>query len=145
MTLFARRPGLPEAIDYSVIDEHTVIHGEITTQGTIRVDGRLEGQLHRADTLIVGRTGSIVGDVEAREVIVAGAVDGNILADVRVEIQPTGSVHGDVRASVMRLDEGGTVNGRVAIMAQSEAQSEQAAADIPRLDLARSRVPALPG
>ena len=141
MTLFARRPGIPEATGYSVIDEHTVISPRITTQGTIRIDGRLEGQLHRADTLIVGRTGSIVGDVEAREVIVAGAVDGNILADLRVEIQPTGSVRGDVQASIMRLEEGGTVNGHVAIA----AQSEQTAGDIPRLDLARNRVPALPG
>lgn len=141
MTLFARRSALPEATGYSVVDEHTVIHGEITTQGTIRIDGRLEGQLHRADTLIVGRTGCIVGDVEAREVIVAGTVDGNILADLRIEIQPTGSVRGDVRASTMRLDEGGAVNGHVAIV----SQAENANADIPRLERARNRTAALPG
>lgn len=141
MTLFARRSALPEATGYSVVDEHTVIQGEITTQGTIRIDGRLEGQLHRADTLIVGRTGRIVGDVEAREVIVAGTVDGNILADLRIEIQPTGSVRGDVRASAMRLDEGGAVNGHVAIVSQAESAN----ADIPRLEMARNRATALPG
>lgn len=147
MPLFARRTGLPEATGYSVVDEHTVINGEITSQGTIRVDGRIEGRLHRADTLIVGRTGTVVGDVEAREVVVAGAVQGNILADLRVEIQATGAVHGDLRAAVMRLDEGGTMNGHVAIAAGREnvESLEAASPEIRRLELARSHVPALPG
>ncbi|HVX40862.1 MAG TPA: polymer-forming cytoskeletal protein [Gemmatimonadaceae bacterium] len=141
MTLFARRTDLPPATAYSVVDEHTVIHGEIATEGTIRIDGRLDGRMHRADTLIVGRTGTIVGDIEAREVVVAGAVQGNILADGRVEVQPTGSIRGDVRAPVMRLEEGGTVQGHVVVV----AAAEPALAEIPRLELARNRTPALPG
>ncbi len=139
MPLFARRTR-PETTGYSVIDEHAVVHGEITSQGTIRIDGRIDGQLHRADTLIVGRTGSIAGDIEAREVVVAGAVEGNILAEMRVEIQPTGSVRGDITASAMHLAEGGAVTGHVAI-----ASREAAAPDIPRIEAARHRTPALPG
>src|SRR5438067_109076 len=44
MTLFARRQGLPDAAGYSVIDQQLVVRGEINTQGTIRVDGRLEAR-----------------------------------------------------------------------------------------------------
>src|SRR4051812_5660429 len=70
MSLFARRANLPEATGYSVVDEQLVIRGEITTEGTIRVDGCIEGRMHRAETLIVGASGVVIGDIEAREVVV---------------------------------------------------------------------------
>lgn len=115
MTLFARRAGLPEPTGYSVVDEQLVIRGEITTEGTIRIDGRIEGRVHRADTLIVGMKGVVTGDVEAREVITAGTIEGNIVADTRVEIQSTASVRGDIRSATMMLHEGGTIDGHVAV------------------------------
>jgi len=115
MSLFARRAPLPEPTGYSVIDEQLVIRGEITTEGTIRVDGRLEGRLHRADTLIVGANGVVTGDIEAREVNVAGTIEGNIVADARVEIQSSASVRGDIRSATLLLHEGSTLNGHVVI------------------------------
>ena len=115
MTLFARRAPLPEPTGYSVVDEQLVIRGEITTEGTVRVDGRIEGRLHRADTLIVGANGVVIGDIEAREVVVAGTIEGSLVADARVEIQASASVRGDIRAATMMLHEGGTVNGHVVV------------------------------
>ena len=115
MPIFARRSGIPAATGYSVVDEQLVIRGEIETQGTIRVDGRIEGRLHRADTFIVGTNGVVIGDIEAREVILAGSVEGNVVADVRIEIQATATVRGDVRSKAMQLYEGGTLQGHVIV------------------------------
>jgi len=136
MALFARRTALPGATSYSVIDEQLVIHGEIHTQGTVRVDGRLEGRLHRADTLVVGANGSVSGDIEAREVVVAGTIEGNIVANVRVEIQPTGTILGDIRATALMLHEGGSINGHVVV--DRTAKPVEGV----RLELARERTPA---
>jgi cytoskeletal protein CcmA (bactofilin family) len=130
MSLFARRANLPEATGYSVVDEQLVIRGELTTEGTIRVDGRIEGRMHRAETLIVGASGVVIGDIEAREVVVAGTIQGNIVADTRVEIQSTASVRGDIRSASMMLHEGGTVNGHVTV------DQQQSAVEAPRLELA---------
>jgi len=138
MALFARRGPLPEATGYSVVDEQLIIRGEVNTQGTIRVDGRIEGRLHKADTLIVGTNGVITGDVEAREVIVAGTVEGNVTADSRVEIQATASVRGDIRSTTMMLHEGGVVNGHLLIGRQEAAPEPR------RLELAADRAAALP-
>ena len=94
MTLFGRRGTVPEATGYSIIDEHTAVRGDLNTQGTIRIDGRVEGQAHRADTIIVGANGVVIGDVEAREIVVAGSIDGNVTADERIELQSAASVRG---------------------------------------------------
>jgi cytoskeletal protein CcmA (bactofilin family) len=100
---------------FSVVDDRLTIHGDIETEGTVRVDGRVEGAVHRAGTLIVGAGGEVLGNVEAREVVVAGRIQGNVYARNRVEIEAGASVNGEVYAAVLSLHEGGTVNGHVVI------------------------------
>ena len=105
----ASRGGTP---GYSVIDDRLTIRGELDTDGTVRVDGHIEGALHRAGSLIVGVGGEVVGDVEAGEVVVAGTVHGNVHATGRIEVEPGASVHGEIRANAMLLREGAIVHGR---------------------------------
>jgi cytoskeletal protein CcmA (bactofilin family) len=135
MALFARRTPVPEPTGYSVVDEQMVIRGEINTQGTIRVDGRLEGRLQRAGTMIVGAKGVVVGDIEAREVIVGGIIEGNIKSDGRVELQSSASIRGDIAAIAMLLHEGATVHGHIDV----DHRNAEAVGDAPRLEIARTR------
>src|SRR5687768_17121615 len=72
---------------YSLVDDRLTVRGELDTDGSVRVDGRIEGATHRAGTLIVGPSGIIMGDVEAREVIVAGTIHGSVRATGRLEIE----------------------------------------------------------
>ena len=142
MTLFARRPVLPGPAGYSVIDSQLLVRGDITTEGTLRIDGRMEGSVRGADTVVVGASGVIVGDVEAREVIVAGTIHGSVSASERIEVQASARVHGDVSAPALALQEGGVVHGHLCI----EADTVRDDAPAPRLDIAARRtVPALPG
>jgi cytoskeletal protein CcmA (bactofilin family) len=115
MTMFSRRPARPASTGYSVIDDQLSISGDINTEGTIRVDGRVEGTLHRADTLIIGAGGTVVGNVEAREVIVGGELSGTLTVSGRVEVQASATVQGDIHAAAVLLQEGGAVHGHVAI------------------------------
>ena len=123
---------------YSVIDDRLTIRGELDTDGTIRVDGHVEGALHRAGSLIVGARGEVVGDVEASEVVVAGTIRGNVHASVRLEIEPGASVHGEIRATAMILREGAIIHGKVSIGA-APATVENSGR---RLELAPAPAPA---
>ncbi|HTL84490.1 MAG TPA: polymer-forming cytoskeletal protein [Acidimicrobiia bacterium] len=100
---------------YSVIDAHLSIQGDIATDGTVRVDGRIDGTLHRADTLIIGAGGAVIGNIEAREVVVGGELTGDLSVRGRVEIQKTATVRGDIRAAAVGLEEGGTLHGHVIV------------------------------
>ncbi len=115
MTLFGGRNAKQPTPGYSVIDDRLTIRGELDTDGTVRIDGRVEGTVHRAGTLIVGGRGSLVGDIEAGDVVIAGMIHGNIHATGRVEIESSATVHGAIHAASMALSEGGIVHGQVAI------------------------------
>ena|ERR1041385_1064144 len=124
MSIFARRRIAPTASDgYSVIDAHLSVAGDISTDGTVRVDGRIEGALHRADTLIIGAGGVVIGNIEAREVVVGGELTGDVASRDRVEVQKTATVRGDIRSAAVMLEEGGTVHGHVVVRALDEHDS----------------------
>ena len=116
MGLFSRREVSPlPSTNFSVLDSHCTAHGDIETDGALRVDGRLEGSIHKADLVVIGEGASVVGDVTAREVIVGGSVTGNIFAAQRTELQSNGIVAGDIRSAAILVHEGGVVQGRLYI------------------------------
>lgn len=118
MSLFQKRPGPitePASTGYSIFDAQMRVRGDVETDGTLRVDGRLDGSVRGADVVVVATGASIVGDVSAREVIIGGTVTGNVTAIQRVELQASGAVSGDVEAAAIMIQEGGRVQGRVSI------------------------------
>jgi cytoskeletal protein CcmA (bactofilin family) len=116
MSLFSRREPSPIPItNFSALDAHMSLKGDVETDGALRVDGRMEGTIHRADLVVVGEGASVVGDITAREVIVGGAVTGNIYAAQRTELLSNGIVAGDIRSAAILIQEGGVVQGRLFI------------------------------
>jgi cytoskeletal protein CcmA (bactofilin family) len=127
MSLFSRRETSPiPTTNFSVLDAHITVSGDVETDGALRVDGRLEGSIHRADIVVVGEGASVVGDINAREVIVGGAVTGNIFAAQRTELQSSGIVAGDIRSAAILVHEGGVVQGRLYIHPISGAPEQGA-------------------
>ena len=137
MSIFGRRDASPiPTTNFSVFDSHISISGDLETDGALRIDGRLEGSIHRADLIVVGQGASVVGDITAREVIVGGAVTGNIFAAQRTELQSTGIVAGDIRSAAILVHEGGVVQGRLyihPISASAEGGSGSGSQQPPRV------------
>ena len=123
MSLLKRRPPAAPAASapgYSVLDAQLVVTGDLETEGTLRLDGKLRGSIRRADLVILGATAEVEGDVTAREVIVAGSVLGNIEATERAELQATAVVTGDIVTGTVLIHEGGAVRGRLMVRAHEE-------------------------
>ena len=116
MNLLSRRPSAPVTAPgsgYSLLDSQLTVTGDIETSGSLRLDGTLNGTIRRADTVVIGVGATMSGDVHAREVIIGGAITGNVEATERVELQPTAIVTGNISTQVVLVQEGGVVNGRV--------------------------------
>jgi cytoskeletal protein CcmA (bactofilin family) len=97
----------------SVIAAGMKIVGDIESTGVVKIEGVVEGAIRGARQLLLGRQGTVHGDIRAHEVVIGGVVIGTIVADERVEIQGTSSVQGDIHTKTIVVLEGGVINGAV--------------------------------
>jgi cytoskeletal protein CcmA (bactofilin family) len=97
----------------SVLGVGVIWQGSISGSGGVRVEGTFEGQITLKGLLVVGETGKVTCDnVRAANVIVAGAVKGNIAAQ-KVEIRSTGRVWGDIVTTAFATEEGAFLRGQI--------------------------------
>ncbi|MBI2428524.1 MAG: polymer-forming cytoskeletal protein [Ignavibacteriales bacterium] len=101
--------------DLNLIGVGTTVDGKIRTQGSLRVDGKLTGEVHAAENLAIGITGEVEGAVNGRNVTVGGKVKGNITAVDKLVLEGKSSVRGDVKAAKLVIDEGATFDGRISM------------------------------
>jgi cytoskeletal protein CcmA (bactofilin family) len=86
--------------------------GDCISDGIIRIDGRVEGGIKAAE-VVVEKGGSVSGDIQTRDLVVAGQVTGNIAAEGRAELQASCQVKGDIQSPRIKIDEGGRIQGRL--------------------------------
>ena len=99
----------------TVIGKGSVIEGLLTVQSSLRVDGRVQGQVQASDSLVVGKDGEIEGEIKARNVIIGGRVKNRILATGKVVLEAHAVVHGEVKTSKLVIDEGAIFDGNCAM------------------------------
>ena len=109
---------------FSVVSAECYFQGTLNVQGSLRVDGTLEGSVDNARHVIVGDGGKIAGDVTAQIVVCGGDIQGNICADM-LEVLSKASIIGDIRAKKMIVEEGGRIDGRCTIGEEQDALAPQ--------------------
>lgn len=95
----------------TVIAENTIINGEVISQGSVRIDGCIEGCIRAEGDLIIGEKGRITGNIEARNLLIAGWLSGNCQVTGKAHITPTGVVAGDITSTTLVVEEGGLFQG----------------------------------
>jgi cytoskeletal protein CcmA (bactofilin family) len=96
------------------IGQGVVVEGRITSTQDLRIDGKVEGTIEVGNhSLILGATAAVKANLVARRILISGAVVGNVTATDRLDLQPTGSVQGDIRSPRLVVADGATVNGKV--------------------------------
>ena len=106
----ASEEGLHGRVD-SVIGNNAEIKGDIIASGIIRIDGKVHGNVSSGGTVIIGKDGSVNGDVKAQEVRVSGQVSGDVVAEARVEIMANGQLKGNIKAPAIVVTEGAVFEG----------------------------------
>ncbi len=113
----------------SVIDAWLTITGNLESQGDVRVEGQIAGDI-RCANLVIGRDATVNGDIVAEEAVVRGKVKGTIRAN-RVILQGTACVESAIYHKVLSIDEGASFDGQ-SCHRQQPHQEEEATARIVR-------------
>ena len=131
MKLFKSSPaGLLDASKVeTLIGAEATVQGVVSLKGSLRVDGRVEGSISDAQTVVVGAGGVVRGDISAETVVVGGRVVGNITATEFVEVLAQGQVRGDLRSPRLVIEEGGKFNGQCTMDGGDTADEELEAAE----------------
>ena len=96
----------------SVIGADVEIIGTIKSNGTVRLDGKLDGELLCGGNAILGKSAQVKGNVTATSVSIEGKTNGNILAKDKIEMKATATVNGDIKARRLSVEDGVTFVGR---------------------------------
>lgn len=95
--------------EISVIGSESRLRGRVSGDGSVVVEGSLEGDLVVSGSAEISATGSVRGDVEAAELNVAGRLDGNVRATGTVAVGSEGSLRGDVEAGRIAVEPGASL------------------------------------
>ena len=101
----------PDAKHINLISKGTRISGDIVSEGDIRIDGYLKGNIKSKGRLVVGESGAIEGEIECTHVEVAGKVKGKISAVELLTMKSTAMVSGEIAASKLSVEPGSIFSG----------------------------------
>ncbi|TAL39589.1 MAG: polymer-forming cytoskeletal protein [Spirochaetes bacterium] len=99
----------------STIGEGSIFEGKFYISGSLRIDGKFEGEIKTDEELVVGETGKVKTNIDAKSVVIAGTVVGNIKADDEVKLLETGRVLGDIVTPTLTIQRGVIAQGHITI------------------------------
>lgn len=88
------------------IVEGTIIKGDIISKADFRLDGELTGNFHSTGKLVIGPTGSIVGDISCNNADIEGKFNGTIQVVEILNVKSTASIHGEVTVGKLSVEPG---------------------------------------
>lgn len=101
----------------SLIGAGTVVNGNVTFTGGLRIDGKVHGNVIAApgepSTLVISEQAEVDGEIRVSHVVINGKVDGPVIADGYLELQPKAQVVGDVTYKALEMHVGAVLRGKL--------------------------------
>lgn len=110
--MFREKKGAPAvgAIN-TLLGDGSRFKGTVECEGTMRIDGKVDGKILARDSVIVGETGTIKADVLAPNIVIGGKVTGNVTAENRLELLSGAQLYGDIQTPILAIAEGVVFQG----------------------------------
>lgn len=118
-------------VQKSIIGRTLLVKGEVLSDDEVMTEGKVEGRVIVKNRLVIGKNGRIEADIEAREVIIRGRVDGNVKGYQKVEIVPEGVLNGNIVSPKVVISEGAVFAGNIDMKAKIEKPADESIASPP--------------
>lgn len=96
----------------TIIGKGACANGDLSAEGSARIDGIVEGDVKVTGDLIIGSEGKVNGDIEAQSAMIGGEVNGDVSAPNKVELTATAKVLGDIYTKAIVIDEHAVFQGK---------------------------------
>ena len=116
-----KRNGNPDEI-IAFLGKGTRFKGVVTYEGTVRVDGHIEGEIVSSGTLVVGDTAVIDAEVSVGTLVCGGKITGNVTATEKVQLLNPAVVTGSIKTPALMIEAGVRFNGQCEM--KGEARTE---------------------
>ncbi|NDI34725.1 polymer-forming cytoskeletal protein [Chengkuizengella sediminis] len=94
----------------TLIGEGSIFEGNIKSEASIRIDGKIVGDIYSEGDVIIGENGVALSNINARNTTVLGKIEGNVETK-KLQISSTGKVHGNISISILTIEDGGEFEG----------------------------------
>ena len=115
---------VPESV-ISIVGPGMKVVGDCETDGTLRIEGAVQGAVRAGKAVVIGKDGLVIGDILTQDAVVSGRVEGSVTAESRLELQATCRIDGEVSTPRLQLEEGAVLNGSVNMLSDDERASGQ--------------------
>lgn len=119
--MFGKEGAEQQAAISTILGSDCKFTGDVDAKGTIRIDGEFDGKILSTDSVIVGKSGIVKGEVHASHAMVSGTVEGNIFAKKKVELQSGSRLIGDVESMSLVIEDGVFFEGKSKMRKEGEA------------------------
>ena len=117
----------------TIIGKGSSIDGALKVDSTLRVDGRIKGNVTTSDSLVIGKDGAINGDVIVRNAIIGGKLKGKLTASGKVVLEAKSEFKGELKTTKLVIDEGAVFEGNCSMSAEP---AEEKKSDLPKSSVA---------
>jgi len=122
---------VPKAADASAtsafLGKGSRVTGKLVFEGTVRLEGQVEGEITAQDTLVIGETAVINAQINGTSIVVHGTIKGDVTARKRLEIHAPGKVYGNISVPSLVIHEGVVFEGQCTMGGGGDAQLVDAA------------------
>ncbi len=115
--MFGKKRSMPQTRIDSLIGAGTVVDGDVTFTGGLRIDGHVRGNVVAANgepgTLVMSEQARVDGQIRVSHVVINGTVNGPVTANDYLELQPKARIVGDVTYKMLEMHVGAVIQGRL--------------------------------
>ena len=108
-------PKTPTEGVISIIGADMTMEGDSETDGSIRIEGTLRGDVRAGKSVLIGKNGLLEGSIYTQDAVIAGRVLGSVYAESYLELEATSEISGEIKARRMRVEEGSALHSQVCV------------------------------
>jgi len=111
--------------DLNLVGSGTTVEGKIKSKGSVRIDGRLIGEVYANENLFVGEGGEVEGTLSGQNITVGGKVKGSVNAGEKLVFESKSQVRGEIKAKKLVIDEGALFDGKCTMADEKPKQAPE--------------------